>query len=334
MAVDTGLDIRQYAGGFKMRILDGNTLEPISGFFPLGGTTEFSIKTEFEKTEVEGFDISTYGGNIGVINKPKPAVVSAKGNTLSNDILSICLSADLVESDGFASGSVVDEQHTGFNNQQIILAKRKVSSVVIETPTAGTGTLYTTSGTALPLDSTVIPLIIGSGTVLAGDTVSFAGDTTLYIVKTGVAAPGSITLKEGLKKAIAASATAMTIAATQTLTVTTEYEQCAAPKNHHIEIKDAVLGIGGAPLLVSYSYEASEGSYKWTSGQLPLTVETVGDVQERISGKYGELRIPVATVTASAVINFVTAKDVETNELDISPIIAPDRAQYTFEEYK
>lgn len=78
--------------------------------------------------------------------------------------------------------------------------------------TKGTGSLYTTSGTALPIGTTVIPLITGSGTVLAGDVVTFAGDTNKYQVTTGVAAPGSIVLAEpGIKVAIPAAATAMTI---------------------------------------------------------------------------------------------------------------------------
>lgn len=76
----------------------------------------------------------------------------------------------------------------------------------------GTGASYTTSGTALPVGTTSIPLITGTGTVLAGDVVTFAGDTNKYVVNTGVAAPGTIVIgNPGLRVAIAASATAMTI---------------------------------------------------------------------------------------------------------------------------
>jgi hypothetical protein len=78
--------------------------------------------------------------------------------------------------------------------------------------TKGTGASYTTSGTALPIGTTAIPLITGTGTVLAGDVVTFAGDTNKYVVTAGVAAAGTITIANpGLKVAIAASATAMTI---------------------------------------------------------------------------------------------------------------------------
>jgi len=78
--------------------------------------------------------------------------------------------------------------------------------------TKGGGTLYTSNGTGLPVGTTSIPLITGSGDVLAGDCVTFAGDSNVYIVKTGIAAPGTIEIQEpGLKVAIAASAVAMTI---------------------------------------------------------------------------------------------------------------------------
>lgn len=78
--------------------------------------------------------------------------------------------------------------------------------------TKGTGASYTTSAAGFAIGATSIPIITGTGTVLAGDIVTFAGDTNKYVVKTGVAAPGTIVLqKPGLLVAIAASATAMTI---------------------------------------------------------------------------------------------------------------------------
>ena len=88
-------------------------------------------------------------------------------------------------------------------------------SAQINTPTKGTGTSYTSATTGFAIGTTDIPIITGSGTVLAGDVVTFTGDTNKYIVTTGVAAPGTITIAEpGLKKALAASAVAMTIGAT------------------------------------------------------------------------------------------------------------------------
>jgi hypothetical protein len=93
-------------------------------------------------------------------------------------------------------------------------------SAQVQSHTAGTGSAYTTSGTALAVGETSIPIITGTGTVLIDDAVTFAGDTTQYIVKTGVAAPGTIVLEEpGLKVAIPASATAMTIVASHVANV-------------------------------------------------------------------------------------------------------------------
>ena len=78
--------------------------------------------------------------------------------------------------------------------------------------TKGTGASYTTTAAGFAVGTTSIPIITGTGTVLAGDVVTFAGDTNKYIVATGVAAPGTIVLAApGLRQAIPASATAMTI---------------------------------------------------------------------------------------------------------------------------
>jgi hypothetical protein len=83
--------------------------------------------------------------------------------------------------------------------------------------TKGTGTSYVTNSVAQAVGATSIPIITGSGTVLAGDNVTFAGDTNVYIVQTGVAAPGTIVLSQpGLRVAMAASPIAMTIGGSYT----------------------------------------------------------------------------------------------------------------------
>ena len=88
-------------------------------------------------------------------------------------------------------------------------------SAQINTTTAGTGASYTTDTAGYAIGDTAITLITGSGTVLAGDVVTFAGDTNQYVVTTGVAAPGVITLAApGLRQAIAASAVALSVVAT------------------------------------------------------------------------------------------------------------------------
>ncbi len=88
-------------------------------------------------------------------------------------------------------------------------------SAQIKNAVKGTGAAYTTSAAGFAVGATSIAIITGTGTVLAGDRVTFAGDTNIYIVETGVAAPGTIVLaKPGLRQAIPASATALTVGAT------------------------------------------------------------------------------------------------------------------------
>lgn len=82
--------------------------------------------------------------------------------------------------------------------------------------TKGTGAGATTSGTALAVGTTVIPLAsAGTGTITAGDVITFAGDTNQYVVAAGdtdVSNGGSITLQApGLRVAIPAAATAITV---------------------------------------------------------------------------------------------------------------------------
>lgn len=85
-------------------------------------------------------------------------------------------------------------------------------SAAVGLVTKGTGAAYTSTAAGFAVGTTSIPIITGTGTVLAGDVVTFAGDTNKYIVATGVAAPGTIVLNApGLRQAIPASATAMTI---------------------------------------------------------------------------------------------------------------------------
>lgn len=88
-------------------------------------------------------------------------------------------------------------------------------SAGVASVTKGTGASYTSDTAGYAVGARSITLITGTGTVLEGDIVTFAGDTNKYIVKTGVAAAGTIELAApGLRQAIPTSATAMTIVAT------------------------------------------------------------------------------------------------------------------------
>lgn len=82
--------------------------------------------------------------------------------------------------------------------------------------TAGTGANATTDATGYAIGATTITLAsAGTGTIIAGDIITFAGDNEKYVVVSGdtnVANGGTITIAEpGLRNAIAASATAITV---------------------------------------------------------------------------------------------------------------------------
>jgi hypothetical protein len=78
--------------------------------------------------------------------------------------------------------------------------------------TPGTGAGYTTNTAGYAVGATSIALITGSGTINAGDVITFAGDSNKYVVETGITGPGTIKIGgPGLRKAIPASATAVTV---------------------------------------------------------------------------------------------------------------------------
>jgi len=88
----------------------------------------------------------------------------------------------------------------------------------ILTPAAGTGASATTNTAGYAVGATVITLAsAGTGTIVAGDVITFAGDTRQYVVASGdtdVSNGGTITLAApGLRKALAASAVAITVVA-------------------------------------------------------------------------------------------------------------------------
>lgn len=78
--------------------------------------------------------------------------------------------------------------------------------------TKGTGSAYTTNTAGYAVGATDITLITGSGTIVAGDVITFAGDTNKYVVVTGIAAPGTVSIAApGLRQAIPTSAIAVTV---------------------------------------------------------------------------------------------------------------------------
>lgn len=77
--------------------------------------------------------------------------------------------------------------------------------------TKGTGASYATSGSTA-VRGTDITLVTGTGTVLAGDVVTFAADSAnKYVVGTGVAAPGVISLNRPGARMVIPTANALTV---------------------------------------------------------------------------------------------------------------------------
>lgn len=92
------------------------------------------------------------------------------------------------------------------------------SAQVKQAVTVGTGASATTNTAGYAVGATVITLAsAGTGTIIAGDVITFAGDTNKYVVASGdadVSNGGTITLAApGLRKALAASAVAITVVA-------------------------------------------------------------------------------------------------------------------------
>ena len=86
------------------------------------------------------------------------------------------------------------------------------------THTKGTGASATTNTAGYAIGATTITLAVaGTGTIVAGDVITFAGDTNKYVVVTGdadVSNGGTLVLAApGLRQAIPASATAITLSA-------------------------------------------------------------------------------------------------------------------------
>ena len=94
-------------------------------------------------------------------------------------------------------------------------------SAQVKTVSAGTGASATTNAAGYAVGATTITLAsAGTGTIIAGDVITFAGDSNKYLVVTGdadVSNGGSVTIAApGLRKAIPASATAITVTAAST----------------------------------------------------------------------------------------------------------------------
>lgn len=90
-------------------------------------------------------------------------------------------------------------------------------SAAVRAITKGTAASYTTNSAGYAVGALAITLITGTGTLLAGDTITVGTDTNKYVVETGLAAPGVVTIAApGLRVAIPAAPTAVTVGNTAT----------------------------------------------------------------------------------------------------------------------
>lgn len=106
------------------------------------------------------------------------------------------------------------ERRTGNLLKQFGFSIGESAGIVLHTK--GTGASYVTSGSTAP-GVTDIALVTGTGTVLQGDVVTFVADgTNKYVIGTGVAAPGTISLNRPGALVTIATANAMTIGNTYT----------------------------------------------------------------------------------------------------------------------
>lgn len=127
------------------------------------------------------------------------------------------------------------ERRSGNLLRQFGFQLRESAGVTGAAHTKGTGASYVTSGsTAVGVRD--IALVTGTGTVLSGDVVTFAADSNnKYVVNTGVAAPGTITLGRPGARVTIATANAMTVGNSYTPNLAFE--------------RNAVVGIMRPPLM-------------------------------------------------------------------------------------
>jgi len=120
--------------------------------------------------------------------------------------LGVVLDAGIAGSDEERRSGILRRQY-GFNMR---------TSAGIEVHTRGTANAaYDTNGTfAAGVSSVVVDT--GAGTILPGDVASFAGDANLYVVSTGIGAPGTLQVQTPGLLASLADGVDMTIAAAYT----------------------------------------------------------------------------------------------------------------------
>jgi hypothetical protein len=110
--------------------------------------------------------------------------------------LGVVQSADTAGSDG--------ERRSGFVGRQFGFQLRQSAGIDIHTKGTANAAYDTNLGATLDPGATDIAVDTGSGTLVAGDVITFAGDTNKYVVNTGIAAAGTLSIgRPGLVQTLA-----------------------------------------------------------------------------------------------------------------------------------
>lgn len=103
-----------------------------------------------------------------------------------------------------------EERRSGILQRQFGFMPRESAGIALHTK--GTGASYTTNTAGYAIGATAITIITGTGTINPGDIVTIAGDANKYVAANSLTGPGVLQLAgPGLRQAIAASATAITV---------------------------------------------------------------------------------------------------------------------------
>ena len=165
-----------------------------------------------------------------------------------------------------------EERRSGLLLRQFGFQIRESAGIAVRA--VGTGTAYATSGsTAVGVSD--IALVTGTGTVLAGDVVTFAADAVnKYVVGTGVAAPGTVSLNKPGARIVIPTTNAMTVGAAYTPNLAFE--------------RSAVVGVMRPPIIPE-SPLITQTQISDSMGMTYLLVQVVGDgmVTWRLHLAYG-----------------------------------------------
>lgn len=120
--------------------------------------------------------------------------------------------------------------------------------------------------------------------------------------------------------------------AATTLVAGTDYELDL--RRGQIRVKAAAVDVGDEDVTISYSYDA-QVSMHIVGGATPTKQFYItGDMQDRISGENGELRIPQVNLTVDGDVDWLSAEPIQAT-LTGDVVVAPGEiAPYTFTTYR